>query len=148
MADISTVAQIYDNAGAEITAARIGANAYKNENPFTRFGTRSLRFVKVVVSGGTPVDISTTPTITNSNLSKLVRAAQNYGELAVVGTPSATGVILAFSDDTLNDGSTASPSASDASYGKMEAEILAALGSWGSGVVTVTTVVPTGVTFA
>ena len=88
MADISTVAQIYDNTGTEIQAARVGANAYKNENPFTRFGTRSLRFVKVVVSGGTPVDISTTPTITNSNLSKLVRAAQNYGELAVVGTPS------------------------------------------------------------
>jgi len=148
MADISTVAQIYDNAGAEITAARIGANAYKNENPFTRFGTRSLRFVKVVVSGGTPVDISTTPTITNSNLSKLVRAAQNYGELAVVGTPSSTGVILAFSDDTLNDGSAASPSASDASYAKMEAEVYAALGSWASGVVTVTTVVPTGITFA
>jgi len=148
MADITTVAQIYDNAGAEITAARIGANAYKNENPFTRFGTRSLRFVKVVVSGGTPVDISTTPTITNSNLSKLVRAAQNYGELAVVGTPSSTGVILAFSDDTLNDGSAASPSASDASYAKMEAEVYAALGSWGSGVVTVTTVVPTGITFA
>ena len=148
MADITTVAQIYDNAGAEITAARVGANAYKNENPFTRFGTRSLRFVKVVVSGGTPVDISTTPTITNSNLSKLVRAAQNYGELAVVGTPSSTGVILAFSDDTLNDGSAASPSASDASYAKMEAEVLAALGSWASGVVTVTTVVPTGITFA
>jgi hypothetical protein len=148
MADISTVAQIYDNAGAEITAARIGANAYKNENPFTRFGTRSLRFVKVVVSGGTPVDISTTPTITNSNLSKLVRSAQNYGELAVVGTPSSTGVILAFSDDTVNDGSAASPSVSDASYAKMEAEIYAALGSWGSGVVTVTTVVPTGITFA
>jgi hypothetical protein len=148
MADITTVAQIYDNAGAEITAARIGANAYKNENPFTRFGTRSLRFVKVVVSGGTPVDISTTPTITNSNLSKLVRAAQNYGELAVVGTPSATGVILAFSDDTLNDGSAASPSLSDSSYAKMEAEVYAALGSWSSGVVTVTTVVPTGITFA
>ena len=148
MADITTVAQIYDNAGAEITAARIGANAYKNENPFTRFGTRSLRFVKVVVSGGTPVDISTTPTITNSNLSKLVRAAQNYGELAVVGTPSSTGVILAFSDDTLNDGSAASPSLSDASYAKMEAEVYAALGSWASGVVTVTTVVPTGITFA
>jgi hypothetical protein len=148
MADITTVAQIYDNTGTEIQAARIGANAYKNENPFTRFGTRSLRFVSVVVSGGTPVNISTTPTITNSNLSKLVRAAQNYGELAVVGTPSSTGVILAFSDDTLNDGSAASPSASDASYAKMEAEIYAALGSWASGVVTVTTVVPTGVTFA
>ena len=148
MADISTVAQTYTNAGVAVAASYPAANAYKNENPFTRFGIRSLRFVSVVVSGGTPVDISTTPTIVNSNLSKLVRAAQNYGELAVVGTPSSTGVILAFSDDTLNDGSAASPSLSDASYAKMEAEIYAALGSWGSGVVTVTTVVPTGVTFA
>lgn len=148
MADISTVAQTYTNAGVAVAASYPAANAYKNENPFTRFGTRSLRFVSVVVSGGTPVDISTTPTIVNSNLSKLVRAAQNYGELAVVGTPSSTGVILAFGDDTLNDGSAASPSLSDASYAKMEAEIYAALGSWASGVVTVTTVVPTGVTFA
>jgi hypothetical protein len=148
MADLSTYFNTYSNAGVGDDDSILGANAYKNENPFTRFGTRSLRFVKVVVSGGTPVDISTTPTIANSNLSKLVRAAQNYGELAVVGTPSSTGVILAFSDDTLNDGSVASPSLSDASYAKMEAEILAALGSWGSGVVTVTTVVPTGITFA
>ena len=148
MADISTVRQTSDNAGAEITAARVGANAYKNQNPFTRFGTRSIRFVTVVTSGGAGLDISTTPTITNSNLSKLVRSAQNYGELCVVGTPSASGVILGFYDDTLNDGSAASPSLSDASYAKMEAEIYAALGSWASGVVTVTTVVPTGVTFA
>ena len=148
MADLSTYFNTYTNAGVGDDDSILGANAYKNENPFTRFGTRSLRFVKVVVSGGTPVDISTTPTIANSNLSKLVRAAQNYGELAVVGTPSATGVILAFSDDTLNDGSAASPSLSDASYAKMEAEILAALGSWSSGAVTVTTVVPTGITFA
>jgi hypothetical protein len=148
MADLTTVAQIYDNAGAEITAARVGANAFKNEQPFSRFGTRSIRFVKVVVSGGTPPDLTTTPTITNSNISKLVRAAQNYGELHVVGTPSATGVILGFSDDTINDGSSASPSLSDASYAKMEAEVYAALSSWGSGVVTVTTVVPTGITFA
>ena len=148
MADITTVAQIYNNAGAETTAARVGANAYKNENPFTRFGTRAIRFVTVVTSGGAGLDISTTPTITNSNLSKLVRSAQNYGELCVVGTPSASGVVLGFYDDTINDGSAASPSLSDASYAKMEAEIYAALGSWGSGVVTVTTVVPTGITFA
>ena len=148
MADITTVAQIYDNTGTETQAARVGANAYKNENPFTRFGTRAIRFVKVVTSGGAGLDISTTPTITNSNLSKLVRSAQNYGELCVVGTPSASGVILGFYDDTINDGSAASPSLSDASYAKMEAEVYAALGSWGSGVVTVTTVVPDGITFA
>jgi hypothetical protein len=148
MADLSSYYNTYSNAGAGVAGSILGANAYENEQPFSRFGTRAIRFVKVVVSGGTPVDISTTPTITNSNLSKLVRSAQNYGELHVVGTPSATGVILGFSDDTLNDGSTAAPSASDASYAKMEAEIYAALSSWGSGVVTVTTVVPTGITFA
>jgi len=148
MADITNVLQTSDNSGNPITAAYVNANAFKNENPFTRFGTRSIRFVTVVTSGGAGLNISTTPTISNSNLSKLVRSAQNYGELCVVGTPSATGVILGFYDDTLNDGSAASPSLSDASYAKMEAEIYAALGSWASGVVTVTTVVPTGVTFA
>ena len=51
-------------------------------------------------------------------------------------------------NNLLNDGSAASPSLSDSSYAKMEAEVYAALGSWGSGVVTVTTVVPTGITFA
>jgi len=148
MADITNVLQTSDNSGNPITAAYVNANAFKNEQPFSRFGTRAIRFVKVVVSGGTPPDLTTTPTITNSNISKLVRSAQNYGELHVVGTPSSTGVILGFSDDTINDGSSASPSASDASYAKMEAEVLAALGSWSSGVVTVTTVVPTGITFA
>ena len=145
MADITTVAQIYDNSGAEITAARVGANAYKNVDPFSRFGTRSIRFVKVVNGGDlTSGDFTTNKTSTNSNLSKTVRAAQNYGELHVVGTPSATGLILGFSDDTLNDGSSASPSLSDGSYAKMEAEIAAAVG----GTITVTTVVPTGITFA
>jgi hypothetical protein len=148
MADLSSYYNTYSNAGAGVAGSILGANAYENEQPFSRFGTRAIRFVKVVVSGGTPVDLTTTPTISNSNISKLVRSAQNYGELCLVGTPSATGVILGFYDDTLNDGSTASPSASDASYGKMEAEVLAALGSWASGVVTVTTVVPTGITFA
>jgi len=148
MADLSSYYNTYSNAGAGVAGSILGANAYENEQPFSRFGTRSIRFIKVVVSGGSTPDLTTTPTIPNSNISKLVRSAQNYGELHVVGTPSSTGIILGFSDDTLNDGSTAAPSASDASYAKMEAEIYAALGSWASGVVTVTTVVPTGITFA
>ena len=51
MADISTVAQIYDNAGAEITASRVGANAYKFVDPASQFSTRKLRFVKIVNGG-------------------------------------------------------------------------------------------------
>jgi hypothetical protein len=145
MADISTVAQIYDNSGSEITAARVGANAYKFVDPASQFGTRKIRFVKIVNGGDlTSGDFTTSKATTNSNLAKAVRCAQNYGELIVVGTPSATGLIVGYSDDTLNDGSAASPSASDASYAKLEAELVAALG----GTHTVTTVVPTGITFA
>jgi hypothetical protein len=144
MADISTVAQIYDNAGAEITAARVGANAFKFVDPASQFGTRRIRFVSIVVGSLTSGDLTTSKATTNSNLAKAVRCAQNYGELIVVGTPSATGLIVGYSDDTLNDGSAASPSLSDASYAKLEAEVVAAIG----GTCTVTTVVPTGVTFA
>lgn len=145
MADISTVAQIYDNAGAEITASRVGANAYKFVDPASQFSTRKLRFVKIVNGGDlTSGDFTTNKATTNSNLSRAVRCAQNYGEIFLIGTPSATGLIVAYADDTVNDGSAASPSASDASYGKLEAELVAALG----GTHTVTTVVPTGITFA
>jgi len=144
MADISTVAQIYDNAGAEITAARVGANAFKFVDPASQFGTRKIRFVKIVVASLTSGDLTTSKATTNSNLAKAVRCAQNYGELIVVGTPSATGLIVGYSDDTLNDGSAASPSLSDASYAKLEAEVVAAIG----GTCAVDTVVPTGITFA
>ena len=142
MADISTVAQIYDNAGAEITASRVGANAYKFVDPASQFSTRKLRFVKIVVASLTSGDLTTSKADTNSNLAKAVRCAQNYGEIYVVGTPSATGLIVGYADDTLNDGSAASPSASDASYGKLEAEVVAAIG----GSCTGPTVVPTGIT--
>jgi hypothetical protein len=145
MADITTVAQIYDNAGAEIQAARVGANAFKFVDPASQFSTRKLRFVKIVNGGDlTSGDFTTSKASTNSNLARAVRCAQNYGEIYVIGTPSATGLIVGYADDTLNDGSTASPSASDASYGKLEAELTAAVG----GTHTVTTVVPTGITFA
>ena len=148
MADLSSYYNTYTNAGVGDADSILGANAYKQETPWTRFSTRSLRFVKIVVSGGTPPDLSTTPSASNSNFSKALRAVQNFGELQVVGVPSSTGFIVAFGDDTANDGSAASPSLSDGSYAKLEAEVLAALGSWGSGVVTATTVVPTGITFA
>ena len=145
MADITTVAQIYSNAGAEIVASRVGANAYKFVDPASQFSTRKLRFVKIVNNGAlTSGDFTTDKADSNSNLSRAVRCAQNYGEIFLIGTPSATGLIVAYADDTVNDGSTASPSASDASYGKLEAELVAALG----GTHTVTTVVPTGITFA
>jgi len=145
MADLSSYYNMYDNAGAGVAGSILGANAYKFVDPKSNFGTRTMRFVKIVNGGDlTSGDFTTTKGNSNSNLSKTVRAAQNYGEVWVIGTPSATGLIIGFSDDTLNDGSAASPSLSDGSYAKMEAEIVAAIG----GTITVTTVVPTGITFA
>jgi hypothetical protein len=145
MADISTVAQTYTNAGAAVAASYPAANAYKFVDPKSNFGTRSIRFVTIVNGGDlTAGDFTTTKANSNSNLSKAVRCAMNYGEVAVIGTPSATGLVVGYFDDTLNDGSAASPSLSDGSYAKLEAELAAATG----GVHTVTTVVPTGITFA
>jgi len=145
MADITDVRQTSDNAGSAIAAAYVNANAYKFVDPASQFSTRKLRFVKIVNGGDlTSGDFTTNKANSNSNLAKAVRCAQNYGEIYVIGTPSATGLIVGYADDTVNDGSTASPSASDASYQKLEAELVAAVG----GTHTVTTVVPTGITFA
>ena len=144
MADITNVRQTSDNAGSAITAAYVNANAYKFVDPASQFSTRKLRFVKIVVGSLTSGDLTTNKANSDSNLSRAVRCAQNYGEIFVVGTPSATGLIVAYADDTLNDGSAASPSLSDASYAKLEAEVIAAIG----GTCQVDTVVPTGITFA
>jgi len=144
MADITDVRQTTDNAGAAIAAAYVNANAFKFVDPASQFSTRRIRFVSIVVGSLTSGDLTTSKASSNSNLAKAVRCAQNYGEIYVIGTPSATGLIVGYADDTLNDGSAASPSASDASYGKLEAEVVAAIG----GTCAVTTVVPTGVTFA
>ena len=145
MADITDVRQTSDNSGNAIAAAYVNANAFKFVDPASQFSTRKLRFVKIVNGGDlTSGDFTTNKANSNSNLAKAVRCAQNYGEIYVIGTPSATGLIVAYADDTVNDGSAASPSVSDASYAKLAAELVAALG----GTHTVTTVVPTGITFA
>ena len=145
MADITLVAQTYDNAGAAIAGSYPGANAYKFADPASQFSTRKLRFVKIVNGGDlTSGDFTTNKATANSNLAKAVRCAQNFGEIYVIGTPSATGLIVGYADDTLDDGSAASPSLSDGSYAKLEAQLVAAVG----GTHTVTTVVPTGITFA
>jgi hypothetical protein len=145
MADITGVRQTSDNAGAQIAAANVNANAYKFVDPKSNFGTRTIRFVTLVNGGDlTSGNFTTNKANSDSNLSRAVRCAQNYGEIAIVGTPTATGLIVGYFDDTLNDGSAASPSLSDGSYAKLEAELVAALG----GTHTVTTVVPTGITFA
>jgi hypothetical protein len=152
MADLTSVAQTYSNAGAAITASYLGANNYKVAYPASAFGTRVLKFAKVVLSGGTPTDISTTPTISGSNFSKAVRAVQNYVELQFVGTPTSTAFVFAYYADTaqenINLGQPSGTAVASATWADMEAEVLAALGSWGSGVVTVSEVTASGASIA
>jgi len=160
MADLSSVAQAYDNAGAEITAARIGANAFKTLGdgaagigPYTRFGTPELTAIKIV-SGS--LDFTTTPTITNSLLSKVVRGVQAAGvDIFYVGKPHAStqGIIMLVTSNTLSRGGRGAEAfggtndTGETTYENIEEITADALGVAGSDI-TVTEVVLTGTTFA
>jgi hypothetical protein len=112
---------------------------YQRYTPTTQMGTRTLRVIKVLLSGGSPPNLSTSYTTSTSNYAKAVRTFQTYFETWAVFTPTATGFLAIVSDDTAQD--------SDAGtnviggYGQVEAAILGAIGDWGSGAVTLS--VPT-----
>lgn len=79
----------------------VSANYLKATAPFAKFGTRDLVFIAIKSDA---VNFATTPTISNSNLSKLIRAVQQIGEIYYVGAPDATdGVTFILSKDTYVD---------------------------------------------
>lgn len=99
----TTVAQNYGKMVPQHTYGAQGTN-------YTNFGTRNVRFVKVVLSG------STIPNLTKgangstgdysdalSFYSKAVRALQTVAEIYAVYTPDATSFAVMVSDDTVND---------------------------------------------
>ena len=161
MADITAVAQTYDNAGAEITAARISANAFKTLGdgaagigPYTRFGTPQLTAIKIVSA---TLDFTTTPEITNSILSKVVRGVQAAGvDIFYIGKPHAStqGVIMLVTSNTLPRGGRGADvylggtaDIGETTYENLEETI--SLVAKGAGAdITVTEVVLTGTTFA
>jgi hypothetical protein len=138
MADISTVAQTYDNTGTQIAAANAAANARKTVQR-TQFGTRELSVIKVLVGGTNAsmilVDGSTGDvggiaghTYTNSLFSAAVRNLQIFGEVYAVYTPVATGFMAVVATDTLNSsesGNGTNPIAT--TFGLAEASIKAAI---------------------
>ena len=138
MADIYTVAQTYDNAGAAIVASRVPANNFKTVQR-TQIGTRELTVLKVLVGGtnasmilvdGSTADVGGIPghTYTNSLFSAAVRNLQIFGELYAVYTPVATGFIAIVATDTLNSsesGNGTNPIAT--TFGLAEASIKAAI---------------------
>lgn len=131
MADLYTTAQTYSNAGAAV--ATLGGNARKLEVG-SKFGTRILQFIEVAAEhDGNPVDFtdgavgasapgaSGTYTDANSNMSAAINALQGFGEVYIVGVPSATEFVVAIAEDTANDGAGASD------YSSMEAAIKSAI---------------------
>ena len=160
MADLTSVAQTYSNAGAAITASYLGANNYKllgdgasGIGPYTRFGTRQLIALQVVSA---TLDFTTTPTITNSLMSKAVAGLIAGGaEIFYVGKPHAStqGFIALVALDTANAGGRGADSlggtadTGNTSYETLEENVsLRAKGA--NGDITITEMVLTGTTFA
>jgi len=136
---------------------------------FSNFGTRNLAFIKVVLSGGTAPDFTTgagtslggvytvlnNTTDGNDYFSVAVRTIQQYGEVYFVGTPTAQAFVVAVAIDTMNSAATNSnvevfntayPTLG--TFGGLAAQLLTALGSWSSGVVTITQLTASGASIA
>jgi len=115
---------------------------------YSNFGTRQLTFIKVVVSGGSTPDLSTNyNTDPFSNFAKAVRALQNQNEIYFLGVPSSTAFVAAISYDT-QVGAETSSNTQATTYGQLESDVYKALGSWGSGAVTVSVLTASGASIA
>ena len=109
----------------DLTGTYVAAN-YRRVQPSTQFGTRSLRFIKIVVGGGGP-DLTTDQNDSDSAFSRAVLAMQNFGESWAVGTPDATTFMMVISDDTAQDANTDTNEIGG--WGQAEADVARALGS-------------------
>lgn len=149
------------------------ANNYQKASPSSLFGTRDLVFVSVVADNGGDSNIDFTQqkfeitgptagaytgeyTDADSYFSRAIRALQGYAELFFVGTPDATGFVVAISSDTVNDGA---GETGLGVFGNMEASIQESLGTGNktpvggvgsayNGVITVTALDATGATIS
>ena len=103
---------------------------YGTDNNFSNFGTRNLRFLKVVAtSDGTAViDFSATSVSTLSGFTDFaaaVRTLQTIGEIYLVGPGGSAGFLVAVSGDTLADGT--SVASSSPSYTAIQTALVAAI---------------------
>ena len=157
MADITSVYQTYDNAGAGIAASYPSANNYKllgdgesGVGPYTRFGTPQLAAIKVV---STAVDETTTPAIRYSNLQKIVNAIQAHAEIYYVGIPDSDFVTILVNSNTLSRGGRGAnlfggtADTGETTFENLETIVSLALGQAVTDV-TITEVALTGGTFA
>jgi len=131
------------------TATGVAANylkmspqdTYATGAEFSNFGTRNLRLLKVVTTGGTNdltkgADGATgTYKDQNSVFARAVRALQTMGEVYLVGQPDGTTFMALVSGDTVNDAAVNSNVASTG-YNALEAVINSSLNASGSSTVT------------
>ena len=107
-----------------------GSNVRTWTGPYTQFGTRQLKFLKITaVTGDTgstsAVNFSTSYTTALSNFAKAVRAIQNFAEVYAVGIPDSVGFIAVVAADTGN-GAEPSSNVQATTWGALEAAIASA----------------------
>ena len=148
------MADLYGVDATGLSGIKVDANARRllgdgasGVGPYTRFGTPQLQAIKIVSA---TINFTTTPTATNSNLSKAVAALQDLAEVYYVGVPTASGAnqfiaLVHLNKTDTGDGFGASSSA-DGSYENIEDEIRIALGT-AENDVTVTNSTLTGLSF-
>ena len=119
-------------------AANYGAmskqDTYATGAAFSAFGTRPLRLLKVVLSGGTLNDLryqdgttsSTSYADANSLFGQVVRAMQTNAEIYFVGQPDATSFLALVAGDTVDDAATSS-NVAGLTYGQLAATIKATI---------------------
>jgi len=111
----------------DLTGTTVAAN-YRKVKPSTQLGTRRMRFVNVTVGGGAP-SLVTGQALSDSTFSKLVLAIQNYGEVFMIGTPTATDCVFVMSDDTAQDSDIGENMISVAgTWGQAEANVVERIG--------------------
>ena len=157
MADLTSIAQTYDNAGAAITTAYLPANNFKllgdgaaGVGPYTRFGTPQLLALKIVSSA---LDETTTPAISKSILQKIINGLQSHAEVYYVGIPAANFIVALVNASTVSRGGNGAAAYGGTSdTGETTFENLETLISLAAGQavtdITVTAVELTGGTFA
>ena len=135
-------------------------DTYGTGQAFINFGTRNLRLIKVVLSGGSLNDlryqdgttsVATGYTQANSLFGQTVRALQTMAEVYYVGQPDGTSFLALVAGDTVDDAA-ASSNTAGTTYGAMAAVIKATIdnrsaaqhGAGAAGTATTVTITATG----
>ena len=140
-----------------VGSTTVGANSLRllgdgaaGIGPYTRFGTPTLTALKIV---STAVNETTTPTISGSNLQKIVNALQSHAEIFYVGIPASDFVTVIVNSNTVSRGGRGAAAyggtddTGETTFENLETIVSLALGQAVTDVA-ITEVVLTGGTFA